>query len=114
MGLAVLGRAVLFLDISGDERDNPPNPLEGQQDGLILVGAIDPTSISIKFEQQVVISASSGTSLVDQGFDLDPTTLTDERGSEFLSEPAGGDEPVEEEEGLAVQENLIFLPLVNQ
>ena len=114
VGLAVLGRTSLSLDISGDERDNPPNPLEGQKDGLILAGPIAPASIIIKFERQGVISASIGTSFVDQGFDLDPTTLTDESGREFLSEPAGGDEPVEEEEGLVAQENLIFLPLVSR
>jgi len=112
VGLAALGTTRFYFDISGDERDSLPNPLEGQKDGLVLAGVIDPTSIVIKFEQQIIISAGIATSLVDQGFDLDPTTLTDESGSEFLSELAGGDEPVEEEP--AVAENLLFLPLVSR
>ncbi|MCE7985034.1 MAG: hypothetical protein DYG89_27995 [Caldilinea sp. CFX5] len=115
VGLALLDPAGLLLDISGDERDNPASPLEGQNDLLALVGGIDPASQMIKFEQQLVLTASVDSSFIEQGFAIDPTTLTDESGVEFLSEPAGGDEPVEESEGVAVvQNNFLFLPLVNR
>ena len=51
-------------------------------------------------------------------FAIDPTTLTDESGAEFLSEPAGGDEVDEtgEEGEVPVAElgNQLFLPLINR
>ena len=116
VGLAVLDTAGFMLDISGDERDNPASPLEGQNDSLALVGVIDPASQIIKFEQQLGLTASVESSLVEQGFAIDPTTLTDESGAEFLTEPAGGDEPVEEGEATeeVAQPNRIFLPVINR
>ncbi|MEZ4664067.1 MAG: choice-of-anchor Q domain-containing protein [Caldilineaceae bacterium] len=116
VGLALLDSATFMLDISGDERDDPASPLEGQNDSLALAGGIDPASQIIKFEQRLVLTASVETSPVPQGFAIDPTTLTDERGAEFLTEPAGGDEPVEEgDAGAEVDQfNRIFLPLINR
>jgi hypothetical protein len=113
VALAILGSTPFLLDITGDERDEPPSPLEGTNDGLVLAGLIEATSVIIKFERQVGAD-SAKTSLAEQGFAPDPTTLTDESGTEFLNEPAGGDESVEESESTAAGVNLLFLPLVSQ
>jgi hypothetical protein len=115
VSLAILNAVRFFVDITGDERDNPPSPLEGTNDGLVLAALIDSASSIIKFEQRVG-TASTETSLAEQGFDPDRgapwATLTDESGAEFLSEPAGGDEPVEESESTAAAVTLLFLPVV--
>jgi N-acetylneuraminic acid mutarotase len=111
VGLALLDTAQFFLDISGDERDDLPNLLEGQQDRLMLAGLIDPYSTIIKFESQPVITASTGIPLPLQDFTIDPTTLTDDQGAEFLSEPAGGEEPAEEGQNSGTN---VYLPLVRQ
>ncbi len=125
VGLALLQPTRFFLDISGDERDEPPSPFEGTNDGLVLAGQIEPTSTISKFERRVGgISASTDEEqpLDFTDFAVDPTTLTDESGAEFLSEPVGGEEGDEEgdEEGaegevpVAELGNQLFLPLVNR
>ena len=51
--LTLLDRRPLFIDITGDERDDPPSPLEGRQDQLELRGSrVDRSSLIIKFERQ--------------------------------------------------------------
>jgi len=110
VGLAVLNPLPFTLDISGDERDNPPSPLEGQNDRLLLLGVIDPASTISKFEQQLVVTASADTPL--QGFMIDPTTLTDSSGAEFLSEPVGGDEAGENGENPVATSGQLYLPLI--
>jgi len=57
--LTVRGRTPVFVDSTGDERDNPPSPLEGRNDRLTVVGPLDPTSSLIKYEQQTVRPASA-------------------------------------------------------
>jgi Ca2+-binding RTX toxin-like protein len=111
--LAILEAMPFVLAISGDERDDPSSPLEGQNDQLTLAGNIDPTSTIIKFERQPVLAANAATWLPLSDFTLDPTTLTDESGAEFLSEAVGGDESAAEGESAAAN-NAVFLPLVNR
>ncbi len=110
VGLAILNTTRFLLDISGDERDNPASPLEGQNDGLALVGVIDPASQMIKFERQLVLTASAESQ--PQGFLIDPLTIIDSSGAEFLSEPVGGDEPVAEGGNPAEFANHFYLPLI--
>lgn len=110
VGLAVFGTTPLLLDISGDERDNPASPLEGRNDLLLLLGVIDPASTLRKFEQQLVVTASAETQ--PQGFLIDPTTLTDTSGAEFLTEPVGGEEVAENEDAPATMAGPIYLPLI--
>jgi hypothetical protein len=113
--LAIQGSTRFWLDITGDERDNPPSPLEGTTDRLVLTGQIDPASLIVKFEQRVgAAGASDDAALTEPGFDLDPATLTDESGAEFLTEPVGGEEPVEVGESLDAQPHRSFLPMVAQ
>ena len=57
VALAVRDSAQFYIDISGDERDNPASPFEGNNDGLGLAGVIDPASSILKFEKRLVISA---------------------------------------------------------
>lgn len=114
VGLAVLNAVRFVLDISGDERDEPPSPLEGTNDALVLAALLDPASTIIKFERRVgAVGASAEeqlpTSFAD--FALDPTTLTDESGAEFLTEPVGGEED-DGENGTEELNNWIFLPVV--
>ena len=88
-----------FVDISGDERDNPASGLEGDNDGLALAGVIDPASTIIKFEHRLVVSAE------------EQSLPSEESGAEFLTEPAGGEEnSVESEQGAF--SNRVFLPVV--
>ncbi|MEZ4734671.1 MAG: hypothetical protein R3E79_46865, partial [Caldilineaceae bacterium] len=99
VGLAILNSARFFVDISGDERDNPASPLEGNNDKLALAGVIDPASTLIKFEHQLVLSADAEIQIPDE-----------EAGAEYLTESVG------EESDAAAGElsNQIFLPLVNR
>jgi len=89
---------------------NPPSPLEGRNDRLVLLGVIDPASTISKFEQQLVMTASAENQ--SQGFIIDPTTLTDSSGGEFLTEPVGGNEPVENGEDPVATPNQIYLPMI--
>ncbi len=115
VGLAILDTVRFFIDITGDERDTPPSPLEGTGDALALAGLIDPASVIIKFEQQVSATSEPNDAPISfDGFAVDPTTLTDESGAEFLSEPVGGDEPVEEGYQPEDVRSFVFLPLVNR
>ncbi|MCE7986497.1 MAG: CSLREA domain-containing protein [Caldilinea sp. CFX5] len=98
VGLAILDPVAFFVDITGDERDNPPSPFEGTNDTLALIGVIDPASTIIKFEQQVILSATAT-----------PTIPGEESGTEYLSEPVG-----DEAATPIGQANRIFLPLVNR
>jgi len=97
VGLAILNSVRFFVDITGDERDNPASPLEGNNDKLALVGVIDPASTLIKFEHQLVLSA-----------DADVQIPSEESGAEYLTEPVGDESS---EAGLA---NQLFLPLINR
>jgi Ca2+-binding RTX toxin-like protein len=97
VGLALLNRVQFFVDISGDERDNPATPLEGTNDRLALAGVIDPASTIIKFEHQLVLSANA-----------DVQIPSEESGAEYLTEPVGD----ESEE--VVLDNQLFLPLINR
>jgi hypothetical protein len=119
VGLAILNLTRFFVDITGDERDNPPSSLEGNKDTLALVGVIDAASSIIKFEVGAVLSGSleapTAPSFAD--FLVDPTTLTDESGAEFLTEPVGEEDPAEPvDEELPAEEggqiNRLFLPVV--
>lgn len=119
VGLAILGTVRFFLDITGDERNNPPSPLEGTDDGLVFAGQRDPTLTIIKFERRVGAASAEAeskgeTPISFEGFLVDPTTLTDESGAEFLTEPVGGDEPVEEGEQVEEARMFVFLPMVNR
>jgi hypothetical protein len=113
--LAIQGSTRFYLDITGDERDHPPSPLEGTNDSLVLTGQTDPASLIIKFERRSgTTAASTEASLTEPGSGLDPATLTDESGAEFLTEPVGGEEPVEVGESIDAQPNRSFLPMVAQ
>jgi hypothetical protein len=95
------GRQPYLLDISGDERDNPPSPLEGLGDRLILVGPLDPASSLIKFELQYVRPAEAAV-------EIDEAALVAEwsAAGEWVSEnPDDHPEPEEMSESL-------FLPVV--
>jgi hypothetical protein len=109
VGLAILNLTRFFVDISGDERDNPPSPLEGANDALVLAGVIDPASNIIKFERRTVVSAAleDERPLSFEGFLVAPTTLTDESGAEFLTEAVGDD--AGDSGALSVQ---LYLPLI--
>ena len=123
MGLAILNLTRFFVDITGDERDEPPSPMEGNNDALVLAGLLDPTSTIIKFERRMGAARASAEgeepiaseeSISFEGFAVDPTTLTDESGAEFLTEPVGGDEPIEEVEQTEETITNLFLPLINR
>ena len=97
VGLAILNSARFFVDISGDERDTPASPQEGNNDKLALVGVIDPASTLIKFEQRLILSADAEVAIPDE-----------EAGAEYLSEPVG------ETDGTTGElNNRLFLPLIN-
>jgi hypothetical protein len=100
VGLAILNTTRFLVDITGDERDHPPSPLEGANDALALGGVIDPASLIIKFEKQVVISATATLQ--------EPLSIpSEEDGAEHLSEPVGDGT----DDG-ATQKLHVFLPLV--
>ncbi len=117
VGLAILNRVPFFLDMSGDERDEPPSPLEGANDRLVLAALRDPASSIIKFEQQVR-SASEETApevpVTFAAFPVDPTTLTNESGERFLTEAVGGDDVEEVGDQVDELRNKLFLPLINR
>ena len=73
IALAILDSALFYLNISGDEYDNPASPLEGNNDSLALGGNIDPASNIIKFEVRVSVLPLT----VTQG-------ISDEVGAEYL------------------------------
>src|SRR5690606_30160634 len=109
VGLAILGSSRFYVEISGDEPGNTPNPLDGNRDSLALVGRIEATSQLVKFEQGIVLATqvAEGEPSTFDGFATDPTTLTDTTGTEFLTESVG--ELILDEATLTIQ---IFLPLV--
>lgn len=93
VGLAILDSTQFYVSLTGDERDNPPSPLEGNQDKLGLAGKITTTSEIIKFEQRAVTGART------------MFAISDDAGAEYL--------PVEEENQTSESAlNQIFLPLV--
>ena len=94
--LTILNPVEFLVDITGDERDDPASPNEGNNDSLTLTGNIAPASTIIKFEQFPAISAG-----VSDG-------PSEEAGAEYLSEPVGG-----ETEDSMEETNTIFLPLIN-
>jgi len=97
VGLLILDPTPFLVDITGDERDDPPSAQEGNNDKVSLVGVIDPASTVIKFEHQLIISADDAQAIPDA-----------EAGAEYLTEPVG-------EEGTEVGlMNQIFLPLVER
>jgi len=120
VGLANLNRVPFFFDISGDEWDEPPSPLEGTNDRLVLVGLRDPASVMIKFEQQLRAAsdeAATEAPLSFPEFPTDPTLLTDESGALFLTEPVGGDDVdgdhvVGDDSQVEELSNRLFLPLI--
>lgn len=120
VGLANLNRVPFFFDISGDERDEPPSPLEGTNDRLVLVGLRDSASVMIKFEQQPRAASDETATEAPVSFTefpTDPTLLTDEDGALFLTEPVGGDDvdgdPVAGDDGQVEDlNNRLFLPFV--
>jgi len=102
VALAILNLTRFFVDITGDERDNPPSPLEGTTDSLALLGVLDPASTIIKFERRLVLSAEAEATIPDE-----------EAGAEYLTEPVGNDsEAMPEEQSPTDTAHLIFLPLV--
>ena len=94
VGLAILGTSRFYVDLSGDERDTTPSPLEGTQDKLALAGRIEATSVIIKFEQRLITPATTAT-----------RAIGDEAGAEYLPIAVGDDTSTD------VQ---IYLPLVNR
>lgn len=98
VGLAILNPVSFLVDITGDERDNPPSQREGTNDTLALVGVVNPSSTLLKFEQQVVLSAT-----------IAATIPSEESGAEYLTEPVGEESTPPVEQG-----NRLFLPLVNR
>jgi len=98
VGLAILNPVSFLVNITGDERDEPASPLEGNNDSLALAGVIDPASTLIKFEQQVVLSATNEAAIPGE-----------ESGAEYLTEPVG-----EEAVTPTEQANRLFLPLANR
>ena len=116
VALAILNRVPFFLEMSGDERDEPPSPLEGANDRLALAALRDPASSIIKFEQ--VRAASDETDpeapVTFEEFPVDPTTLTEESGENFLTEAVGGDDVEEVSDQVEELSNKLFLPLVNR
>ena len=115
VGLAILNRVPFFLEMSGDERDEPPSPLEGTNDQLLLKAIRDPASSIIKFEQVRAASEEAATEVPTTfaEFPMDPTTLTDESGAIFLTEAVGADEVAENGDQAEELSNRLFLPLVN-
>ena len=114
VGLVILGRDRFTVDITGDERDTPPSPLEGSNDSLNLAGVIDQAASTIlKFEKRLVISAEEGFAIPSE-----------EAGAEYLTEPVGdeglAEAPVEVpvevpvEAPVVEQLNQLFLPLVTK
>jgi len=95
--LVILDRNAFFVDVTGDERDDPASPLEGNKDRLGLLGNLNPTPVRLKFEQQLIISAEA------EGI------VSEEAGAEYLTEPVG-----EESSAEPTLTNRIFLPLVNR
>ena len=75
VALAILDPAVFFLNITGDERDTPPSPLEGNNDSLAVAGNLDPASVIIKFENRVAV----GTTFTAT------TAISDDDGAEYLT-----------------------------
>lgn len=55
----ILDRSIFFIDITGDERDNPPAIAEGHNDTLALAARLDPASDIIKFEHTLLKSADA-------------------------------------------------------
>ena len=94
--LVILDRNAFFVDVTGDERDDPASPAEGNDDRLGLLGNLSPAPVRLKFEKQLVISAEAE-GIVDE-----------EAGAEYLTEPVG------EEAGTADLNNRLFLPLINR
>jgi hypothetical protein len=97
VGLAILGSTRFLVDITGDERDTPPSPLEGNNDSLALVGVIDAASTIVKFEQTLVRAAS------------EPTIPSEDAGTEYLTEPVGED--TGDEVG---QTQRLLIPLISR
>jgi len=93
--LVIQDRSPFFVDVTGDERDDPASPLEGDKDGLGLLGHLSPTPVKIKFEKELVISA-------------DAAQISDDAGAELLSEAVGDGTDT------AAQNNHIFLPVINR
>ncbi len=94
----ILRNAVRFwVALSGDEADEPPSPLEGSQDFLTLISAIDATSEINKFEKRLLIAA-----------DADYLPPDEEAGAAYLSEPVGAN-PAD-----VTQLNRAFFPLINR
>lgn len=95
VALVILDPSPFFVELTGDEYDDPPSTLEGSQDGLGLLGNLSPAPVATKFEVGRVVSADTA------------AQIGEETGAEFLSEPVGDDAG-------AVHSNRIFLPLVNR
>lgn len=102
VNLFISGRTPLVVDITGDERDEPPSPLEGTDDLLKLKGPVDPASTVIKFEDQQISGASAGES--DEAAEAAAMIALWLANDEWVSA-----EPEESEEGA---QQFIFLPLV--
>lgn len=95
VALIIFDRSPFFVELTGDEYDDPPSPLEGNQDGLGLLGNLNPAPVTSKFEAQLVVSADAA------------AQIGEESGAEYLSEPVGDDAD-------AMQSNRIYLPLVSR
>ena len=102
VNLFISGRTPLIVDITGDERDGQPSPLEGINDLLKLKGPVDPASTVIKFEEQQLSGASAGEH--DEAAEDAAMIALWLANDEWVSA-----EPEESEEGA---QQVIFLPLV--
>ena len=102
VNLFISGRTPLIVDITGDERDEPPSALEGINDLLKRKGPVDPASTVIKFEEQQLSGASAGEH--DEAAEDAAMIALWLANDEWVSA-----EPEESEEGA---QQVIFLPLV--
>jgi hypothetical protein len=93
--LVILDRSPFFVDVTGDERDDPPSPLEGNNDGLGLLGNLNPAPVQLKFEKQLVISAEA------------EAMISEDAGAEYLTEPVGNDTA-------PAQNQHLFLSLISR
>ena len=102
---AILDPSTFFINITGDERDDPPAAAEGHNDSLALAAKLDPASVIIKFEHPLVKAAD--TDAVDQ-----VTAMEQQYANEYgfiLNESQ--EEDAEQD---STQDNHLFLPIVVQ
>ncbi len=104
VNLVISGRVALLLDLTGDERDEPASPLEGNDDRLTIKGPVAPGSTVVKFEKQPRVAAAAEWS--DEEVDSLAIIQGWLAADEWVSE-----EQVDAEVGA---QQFIFLPLITR